>query len=82
MIETSELPFLRLNRAAIAEYCTAAAAAKSNEFWWYFNGLAPWRGYSRPFPDDAGRWWYRVKPGFAWPVNFFDPISQDRKSVV
>jgi hypothetical protein len=50
--------------------------AVHNEFWWYFNGLAPWRGFSRPFVDDTGRWWYRVKPGFAWPVNFFDALKQ------
>lgn len=52
-----------------------AARAKSNEFWWYFNGLAPYRGYSRPFVDEHERWWYCVKPGFAWPVNFFRPLD-------
>lgn len=70
-----EIPALRLARTSEERYCRAALASSRNEFWWYFNGLAPFGGYSKPFFDDrTGRWWYRVKPGFAWPVSFFRPI--------
>ena len=55
------------------EYCRAALRMHHNEFWWYLNGLAPYRGYSMPFQERGGRWWYRVKPGFAWPVDYFSP---------
>lgn len=72
-----ETPALPLARASEADYCRFAARARCNEFWWYFNGVAPFRGYSRPFADRGGRWWYRVKPGFAWPVDFFKPFAAD-----
>jgi hypothetical protein len=64
-----------IHRTSCADYCNAARQARHNEFWWYFNGLAPYRGFSKPFHDGAGRWWYRVKPAFAWPVDFFQPLS-------
>jgi hypothetical protein len=49
--------------------------ARHNEFWWYFNGIAPYRGFSKPSCDLMGRWWYSVKPAFAWPVDFFQPLA-------
>lgn len=64
-----------LQTASEYDYCAYARGAKSNEIWWYFNGLAPYRGFSRPFPDRTGRWWYAVKPGFAWPINFFNKLE-------
>ncbi len=70
-----EIPALRLARSSEERYCRAVLASSRNEFWWYFNGLAPFAGYSRPFYDKrSGRWWYRVKPGFAWPVSFLQPL--------
>ena len=24
--------------------------------------------------DDRGTWWYQVKPGFCWPVDFLEPV--------
>jgi len=72
-----EAPTLLLAKATEAEYCEFARRARRNEFWWYFDGLAPYRGYSRPFPDKNGRWWYGVKPGFAWAVDFFRPLPAD-----
>lgn len=65
-----------LKRASCEAYCHAARQAQANEFWWYFNGLAPYRRCSRPFADQSGRWWYRVKPAFAWPVDFFVPVIE------
>ncbi|MEK6798885.1 MAG: hypothetical protein AABZ12_07980 [Planctomycetota bacterium] len=73
-------PQISLARATEGEYCQAALRARRNEFWWYFNGLAPYRGYSRPFADATGRWWYGVKPGFAWPADFFSPFDTAEKA--
>ena len=75
-----EIPALPLSKSTEADYGRFAARARRNEFWWYFNGVAPFRGYSRPFGDRDGRWWYRVKPGFAWPVDFFTPFSSEYRS--
>lgn len=68
-----------INRTSSAEYCNEAQRVRHNEIWWYFNGLAPYRGFSRPFPDGDGRWWYRVKPAFAWPIDFFMPVTRPPK---
>lgn len=66
-----------LQIATEAAYCAYARTVRHNEIWWYFNGLARYAGFSKPFTDSTGRWWYSVKPGFAWPVNFFSaPPSQ------
>jgi hypothetical protein len=75
MDDQATTPVIPLMKATEAEYCHAALNKKANEFWWYFNGLAPYRGFSKPFPDADERWWYRVKPGFAWPVDFFRPFA-------
>ncbi len=69
-------PSLQLRRASATEYCRYARQARHNEVWWYFNGLAPYRRFSRPFMDDDGRWWFCVKPGFAWPVSFFETFTK------
>jgi hypothetical protein len=74
-----EAPAVALAQAEEAEYCAYVRRSRHNEFWWYFNGLAPYRGFSRPFPDRDGRWWYCVKPGFAWPVDFFDPLPDSAR---
>ena len=70
-----EMEGLALARSTEAEYCRAALARRHSEFWWYLTGLAPFRGYTRPFADRQGRWWYSVKVGFAWPVDFFKSFT-------
>jgi len=64
-----------LARTTEEAYCIAARGMRHNEFWWYYNGLVALRGLWRPFQDRRGRWWYHVKPGFAWPVDYFAPIT-------
>ena len=61
-------------------YCLYAQETRHCEIWWYFNGLAPYRGFSRPFADRSGRWWFCVKPRFAWPVNFFERVASPPRS--
>lgn len=74
--DAPETPIVTLQKATAEEYCNSALQAQHNEFWWYFNGLAPYRRFSKPFRDGDGRWWYRVKPGFAWPLDFFTSYSK------
>jgi len=70
-----ESPTLALKRTTIDDYCHAVRRARHNEFWWYYNGLTQRFRRQKPFQDAAGRWWWMVKPYFAWPVDFFSPIS-------
>ncbi len=79
--EQLELPPIALAQTTEAEYCRAALSCRRNEFWWYFNGLAPYPRFSKPLHDGDGRWWYRVKPGFAWPVDFFSPFQKAPKGL-
>ena len=64
-----------LRRTNAGDYCRGIQRARHNEFWWYFNGLVARRNYWKPFQDPAGRWWWFVKPWFAWPVDFFSAVS-------
>jgi len=71
-----ELPQLALSAATADAYCEAILSQRGVETWWYLTGLAPYRGYSRPFRDRTGRWWWCVKPHFAWPLDFFEPPAR------
>ncbi len=78
MSKPLELPGFRstvLARTTEDAYCRAAGKMDHNDFWWYYNGLISWAGVWKPFQDSRGRWWYYVKPGFAWPVDYFSPIE-------
>lgn len=67
---------LSLSAAGAEEYCTGILAVPNAETWWWQTGLAPYRGYSRPFKDHDGRWWWRIKPQFSWPMDFFRPLDR------
>lgn len=69
-----DVPALSLSRATEKEYCEYAQQTAQNECWWYLKGLAPYRRFSIPFRGPEGYWWYCVKPGFAWPLDFFQPL--------
>jgi len=70
------VPPLALAATSLTEYAHFVRQARYNELWWYYNRLVPYRHSSRPFQDDQGRWWFCVKPKFAWPVDFFEPVEQ------
>lgn len=65
-----------LRRTSETEYCLGALQMRHNQFWWYYNGLVPSFAPWRPFQDRTGRWWYHVKPGFAWPVDYFRIVAE------
>jgi len=66
---------LRLASASAADYCRSILAARSETFW-FLTGVAPYRGFSRPFADRDGRWWWRPKPQFAWALDYFTPLER------
>ncbi|MBK8916198.1 MAG: hypothetical protein IPM64_16655 [Phycisphaerales bacterium] len=61
-------------------YARSASQLRHGELWWYVGGLVR-RGTTRPFRDSSGRWWYAIKPGFIWPVNFFASLPPDAASL-
>lgn len=78
-VTLTEADALPLARTTCAEYCRAIQRATQSEFWWYFTGLVRRRNVWKPFQDAEGRWWWYVKPWFAWPVDFFSPIATPDK---
>ncbi len=64
---------VRLARATGDAYGQAARSARHNSPWWYINGLV--KRHRKPFADRTGRWWWLVKPGFAWPFDFFTSFT-------
>jgi len=77
MADTSpSAPEFRLNAATARDYCQSVLATPRAESFWFLTGLAPYRGFSRPFCDRQDRWWWKAKPQFAWPLDFFTPFVQ------
>ena len=78
MAETAtqpQVPELTLAPASADEYCRSLLATPGAEMWWFQTGLAPYAGFSRPFRDYDGRWWWRPKPQFAWPLDYYQPFA-------
>jgi hypothetical protein len=73
--ETIDAVRLELNSCSVTEHCQALRRIRHLPFWWY-QGIHPLFGnYSMPFSGPWGYWWYQVKPGFCWPVDFFTPLD-------
>lgn len=70
-----ETPQLALAPATADEYCRSVLHTRRAEMWWFQTGLAPYAGFSRPFRDHDGRWWWRPKPQFAWPLDYYQPFA-------
>jgi len=69
-----QVPELILVPASADEYCRSLLATPRAEMWWFQTGTAPYAGFSRPFRDYDGRWWWRPKPQFAWPLDYYQPF--------
>jgi len=67
---------IELRRTTVDRYCGAVRDAQCSEFWWYMIGLVNQRSRRKPFQDGEGRWWWHVKPGFVWPVDYLTPIAR------
>jgi len=68
-------PLLNLPTTTAGDYCSSVLSTRGSEVWWFQIGAAPYRGYSRPFRDLEGRWWWRSKPQFSYPMDLFVPID-------
>lgn len=76
--ETIDAEHITLARATAQEYCEWIRRTRNSGIWWYLRGLVASSALFRPFADAGGRWWWHVKPGFAWPVDFFTPIDTNK----
>ena len=71
-----QLPLFSLPVTDAQEYCSSVLAIKDMETWWFLQIGRPWyRGYSRPFEDYEGRWWWRGKPQFSYPLDLITPLD-------
>lgn len=70
-----ETPALALRHCSVDEHCEALRALEELPFWWYLGKSGILGNFSLPFRDEAGNWWYQVKPGLCWPADCFRPIS-------
>jgi len=69
-----DVPSLRLRHCTVGEHAQAYVEMQCLPYWWY-QGVSRLLGnYSLPFRDENGHWWFRMKPGFCWPVDAFRPI--------
>ncbi|HLB25889.1 MAG TPA: hypothetical protein VJM83_06135, partial [Nitrospirota bacterium] len=70
------VPELELGCSTVEDHCTALRKCGRTFFWWYMGtGKFSWN-YTVPFRDGAGGWWYQVKPGLCWPVDFLGKIDR------
>lgn len=69
-----DVPLLELRRCSVDEHAEALRAARRLPFWWYQGTSRVLGNYSVPFQDGSGIWWYQVKPGLCWPVDFLRPL--------
>lgn len=67
-------PRLALRRCTVDEHARALVEARTLPFWWYQGTSRLFGNYSIPLRDGDGSWWYQVKPGLCWPVDFLRPI--------
>jgi hypothetical protein len=68
-IQEIEVPALSLRHCSIEDYCRAVQNCRHNAFWFYQDISRVFGNYRKPFQDDEGRWWLRVRQGFTWPVD-------------
>jgi hypothetical protein len=74
-----EIPEVNLDYASVDDHCNALRKINKAFFWWYMGaGNILWN-FTLPFQDGDGRWWYQVKPGFCWPVDFLSPFKNRGK---
>ncbi len=75
-VQGAEEVVLPLRVASAGEYCRAILSTRRAEMWWWQTGLAPYAGFSRPFEDRDGLWWWRIKVQFSWALDFFCPLAR------
>jgi hypothetical protein len=64
-----DAPTLPLRHCSVDEYCRAVLKCRHNAFWFYQDISPIFGNFRKPFQDSEGRWWLRVRQGFAWPAD-------------
>lgn len=74
-IQEIEVPPLALRHSSVDEYCRAVQKARLNAFWFYQDISKFFGNYRKPFQDSEGRWWLRIRQGFAWPADLLSEFE-------
>jgi hypothetical protein len=74
-----EFPLIDLKQCTTQEHCASLRACRVLPYWWYQAMGRSGANFSLPFQDNLGNWWYQVRPGFAWPVDVFEPMSRQTR---
>ena len=69
-----EAPPLSLQHCTVDDHARALIEVRSLPFWWYQGTSRLLGNYSLPFRGKDGTWWYQIKPGLCWPVDFLRPL--------
>ncbi len=77
-IQEIEVPALMLRHSSVDEYCRAVQKCKYNAFWFYQDISRVFGNYRKPFQDAEGRWWVRIRQGFAWPADMLTAFVPGR----
>lgn len=75
-----EAPHLALRHCTVDVHARALIESGKLPFWWYQGTSLLLGNFSLPFIDDEGTWWYQVKPGLCWPVDFLRPLPDGHVS--
>ena len=75
-----EAPQLALKHCTVDVHARALVESRTLPFWWYQGTSRLFGNYSLPFLDGDGTWWYQVKPGLCWPVDFLRPLPEGHVS--
>jgi hypothetical protein len=70
-----DVPLFPLKHATADEYCLSLRVCRGMSYWWYQDPANQRHTYSKPFQDGFSSWWYQIKPGFAWPVNILNALT-------
>lgn len=68
-VQEIEIPPLPLRHSSVDEYCRSVMKAQYSPFWFYQDISKTFGNYRKPFQDSEGRWWLRIRQGFAWPAD-------------
>lgn len=70
LIKEIVFPQFDFNQSTVDEYCKFIQKSKWNGFWWYLFPHPVWGRTTLPFQNNEGHWFYCIRPGVAWAVEW------------
>jgi len=70
-----DVPSLGLRACSVEAHCKFLIDRHDCAFWWYQGTKTSYTNYTLPFQSAFGDWWYQLKWGLGWPVDFLRPIE-------